>query len=91
VVGKQGADQALLVDGLLFGVEFFACAQLLHHVVHTGKRECGVLGLLTLALSVDLLGQLADLRRLLVGQFWEREGLETAGFVITNIAYVHPK
>ncbi|HAV45796.1 MAG TPA: hypothetical protein DCX44_11045 [Halomonas sp.] len=82
MVGKQGADQALLVDGLLFGAELFACAKFLHHVVHTGKRQRWVLGLLTLAVGVDLFGQLADLRRLLVGKLRKRESLEAAGFYI---------
>ncbi|WP_434086420.1 hypothetical protein [Hymenobacter canadensis] len=66
VQAQDHGGQALLVDGLLFGRgEGLAGAQLLHHVVEVGEGEGGVLGLLALAVGVELFGQLPDARLLL--------------------------
>ena len=64
----QHADQPLLVDRLVFGGQRLAGPQLLQHVVHVGQGQLGVLGLLAIAVRVQLLGQVADARPLRVGR-----------------------
>ena len=62
VQGAQHADQALLMQQLVFGGQRVATAQLGQHVVQAGARDGLERGLAGFAVGVDLLGQTPDLR-----------------------------
>ena len=81
----QHADQPLLVDRLVLGGQRLAGPQLCQHVVHVGQGQLGVLGLLALAVSIQLLGQAADARLLRVGRGGEGEFLEAGCFHVDRI------
>ena len=59
----------MLVNGFFFVVEGFLVAEFFQHVVHIGEGKGWVFGLLALAVGVDLLGKVADLRFLRVAIF----------------------
>lgn len=84
----QQGDQTLLVNGLLFSVQGLAGAQLLQDVVHPGQGQAGRLRLLTLAVGIELFGQVADTGSGFGGGIREREGFKAAGFYINHIAFI---
>ena len=80
VQAQDDGSQALLINGLLLGRgEGLAGAQLFHHVVEVGEDR--VLGLLALAVGVELFGQLPDARLLLRRGRREGKRIKTTGFV----------
>ena len=81
----QHRHQARVVNLLLFRVQGFAGAELLQDVIHARQRQARMLRLHSLAVRVQLFGDLANavLCRCIAG--WERERVEAAGVVVSRI------
>ena len=87
----QHRHQALLVERAFLGRQRVAGAQLFEHVVHAGEGQLGVLGLLALAVGVELLGEIADAGGLRGGGVGEGEFLKAVRVVIGRVvAYTQP-
>jgi hypothetical protein len=56
----EDGDEALVVDGLVLGVQGFAGTDFLEDVVNAGEREVGMKFLLALAVRVEALAKVAD-------------------------------
>ena len=82
----EDGDEALVVDLLLHGGERLAAAELFEHVVNAGKREAGMLLLLTLVVGIESLAECAD--ALLEGGLEERSSTTVHGLVFSQpLAY----
>ena len=81
----EDGDEALFVDDFVFGAEGFAAAEFFEDVVHARHGQVGMLGLLPLAVGVQLLRQAGDAFPLLGRGVREGEGFETAGIVVAGI------
>lgn len=71
---EQG-DEALVVDLLFLGGEWFSAAEFFEDVIHACEREAGMQLLLALAVRVQTLAEIADAlleRGFFEGGEWER-------------------
>lgn len=75
------------MDSTILGAEGCAAAEFFQHVVHAGECKLGVFGLLTLAMNVQLLGEVADARALLSGGVRERVGFKAASLVVPRTIF----
>ena len=73
------------MDRLVLGGQRLAGAQLFQDVVHVGQGQFRMLGLLALAVRVQLLGEGSDVRLLRVGGRGEGEFAEAFGVVVVGI------
>ncbi len=81
----EDGDETLFVDGLFLGSEGFAGTELFEDIIHPGHGEFRMDRLLPLAMGVELFAEFADALLLVGGGGWEREGFETAGFVVAGV------
>ena len=73
----QQRDQALVVEGFLLGVQRVAGAELFEDIVKPGEREVGMLLLLTFAVGIQTLPEVADaLLQWVFGEVGKREFIE---------------
>lgn len=73
----QERDEALVVEGFLFGVQGRPGAELFEDIVKAGERELGMLLLLPLAVGIQSLAEFADaLLQGAFGEVGEWEGVE---------------
>ena len=73
------------MDSTILGAEGCAAAEFFQHVVHAGECKLGVFGLLTLAVGVQLLGEIANVSGLLGVGVGEGIGFKAAGFDVNRI------